>query len=87
MAPRHLSLLCFRYKPQEIQDERCLDQANQQLLQALNTSGELYLSHCRLQGKLVLRLCVGQTYTERHHVEAALKIIFKTARGLRASRQ
>jgi aromatic-L-amino-acid decarboxylase len=35
----------------------------------LNGSGDLYLTHTKLDGKLTLRLCVGQTNTQARHVE------------------
>jgi len=62
-APVPLNLVCFRL--------RAGDAANQQLLQRLNASGALYLTHTRLDGRLTLRFCVGQTHTELRHVEAA----------------
>ncbi len=62
-APPRLNLVCFRH--------RGGDELNQRLLERLNASGDLYLSHTRLAGRLVLRLCVGQTSTERRHVQAA----------------
>jgi aromatic-L-amino-acid decarboxylase len=42
---------------------------------ALNKSGKIYLSHTRLNGRFVIRLCVGQTRTERRHVEQAWEMI------------
>jgi len=63
MAPATLNLVCFRLKAD--------DAANERLLQALNASGKMYLSHTKLHGKFVLRLCVGQTYTEEEHVRGA----------------
>jgi aromatic-L-amino-acid/L-tryptophan decarboxylase len=58
-----LNLVCFRL--------RGSDAANQALLDRVNGSGELFLTHTRLADRLVLRLCVGQTATERRHVERA----------------
>jgi len=66
-APTPLNLVCFRLKSG--------DQANQKLMDALNRSGDLYLTHTRLDGKLTLRLCVGQTNTTARHVENAWKRI------------
>lgn len=66
-APPQLNLVCFRLKG--------ADELNQQLMDRLNQSGELYLSHTKLNGKLVLRLCVGQTNTEERHVERAWQVI------------
>jgi len=62
-APATLNLVCFRL--------RAGDAENQRLLDRLNTSGDLYLTHTRLDGKLTLRMCIGQTNTQAHHVERA----------------
>ena len=62
-APAPLNLVCFRLKSG--------DDANQKLMDALNRSGDLYLTHTKLNDKLTLRLCVGQTNTAERHVERA----------------
>ncbi len=62
-----LNLVCFRHKGG--------DQANQTLMDRLNRSGNLYLTHTRLNNKLTLRVCVGQTNTQARHVEQAWKRI------------
>jgi len=62
-APVPLNLVCFRL--------RSGDEDNQKLMDRLNQSGDLYLSHTRLDGKLTLRLCVGQARTEARHVARA----------------
>jgi aromatic-L-amino-acid decarboxylase len=62
-APAPLNLVCFRH--------RGGDEINQRLMERLNQSGKLYLTHTRLDERLTLRFCVGQTYTERRHVERA----------------
>jgi aromatic-L-amino-acid decarboxylase len=59
-APAPLNLVCFRLKSG--------DQANQRLMDALNRSGDLYLTHTRLNDRMALRLCVGQTNTTERHV-------------------
>jgi aromatic-L-amino-acid decarboxylase len=66
-APVPLNLVCFRL--------RSGDGDNQKLMDQLNQSGKLFLTHTRLDGKLTLRLCVGQTHTEARHVEAAWQLI------------
>jgi aromatic-L-amino-acid decarboxylase len=70
-APAPLNLVCFRLKSG--------DETNQRLMDSLNDSGELYLTHTRLDDKLTLRLCVGQTNTTERHVEKAWKVIQETA--------
>lgn len=62
-APAPLNLVCFRHVGG--------DDVNQRLLDELNASGAMHLTHTRLDGLLTLRLSVGQAQTERRHVEAA----------------
>jgi aromatic-L-amino-acid decarboxylase len=73
-APAPLNLVCFYH--------RGGDAINEALLERLNRSGELYLTHTRLGGRFVLRLCVAQTYTERRHVERAWQRIREEAAKL-----
>jgi aromatic-L-amino-acid/L-tryptophan decarboxylase len=60
-APVPLNLVCFRHKAG--------DEANQTIMDRLNRSGGLFLTHTKLNGKLTLRMCVGQTNTQARHVE------------------
>ncbi len=73
-APAPLNLVCFRH--------RGGDEANERLMNRLNRSGDLYLTHTKLDGRFTLRLCVGQTNTTRHHVEAAWRRIKEEAAKL-----
>jgi aromatic-L-amino-acid decarboxylase len=70
-APVPLNLVCFRHKGG--------DEANQGLMERLNRSGDVYLTHTKLGGRITLRLCVGQTNTEARHVERAWKRIQEEA--------
>jgi aromatic-L-amino-acid/L-tryptophan decarboxylase len=70
-APAPLNLVCFRLKAG--------DEANQALMERLNRSGSLYLTHTKLDGKFTLRFCVGQTNTVARHVERAWKLIREEA--------
>jgi aromatic-L-amino-acid decarboxylase len=71
VAPVSLNLVCFRLKEP--------DSANETLLQKLNASGRLFLSHTKLNGNFVLRFCIGQSYTEEENVRAAWQEIQKQA--------
>lgn len=75
-APAPLNLVCFRH--------RGGDEFNQQLMETLNSSGALYLTHTKLGGKFTLRMSIGQTHTEARHVEQAWKAIVATAAALRS---
>jgi len=66
-APVPFNLVCFRHGGG--------DAFNQALMDALNRSGDLYLTHTRLNDKLTLRMSIGQTNTRARHVENAWKRI------------
>lgn len=78
-APVNFSLVCFRLKPDGLTDKDELDKLNLSLLQKLNESGKLYLTHTRLNGAFVLRIVTAQTYTTLEHVEKAWNIILQTS--------
>ncbi|MDX1382952.1 MAG: amino acid decarboxylase, partial [Thermoanaerobaculia bacterium] len=55
---------------------------NRALAERLNAEGDLFLSTTELDGRHTLRLCVGQTRTERRHVEAAWRRVLTAAEAL-----
>jgi aromatic-L-amino-acid decarboxylase len=67
-----LSLVCFRYRGD--------DALNERLLERLNRSGRLFLTHTRLRGRYVLRFCVGQWRTQERHVREAWEAIRSAAK-------
>jgi aromatic-L-amino-acid decarboxylase len=73
-VPPPLNLVCFRHVGG--------DEVNQRLLERLNQSGNLYLTHTRLNDHYTLRFCVGQTHTEARHVHRAWQQIQETAAEL-----
>ncbi|MEE9566545.1 MAG: pyridoxal-dependent decarboxylase [Desulfobacteria bacterium] len=73
-APAPLNLVCFRHTGG--------DRFNQKLLNSLNQSGNLYLTHTTLNDQYVLRFCVGQTHTEADHVYHAWRQIQEKATEL-----
>jgi aromatic-L-amino-acid decarboxylase len=74
-APAPLNLVCFRH--------RGGDEVNQRIMDTVNASGRLFLTHTKLEEKLTLRMSIGQTHTERRHVEAAWAAIRDAANGRR----
>ena len=70
-TPAPLNLVCFRHRDS--------DEVNQRLLNALNCTGKLYLTHTQLDGKFTIRFNVGQTHTQQRHIEAAWEHISSLA--------
>jgi aromatic-L-amino-acid decarboxylase len=73
-APRNFSLVCFRL---EGADER-----NRALLERVNSSGEMFVSHAMLDGRYVLRLAIGQMRTSEKDVQIAWDVLRREASEL-----
>ncbi|MBC7362386.1 MAG: aminotransferase class V-fold PLP-dependent enzyme [Candidatus Aminicenantes bacterium] len=73
LAPVYFSLVCFRLNDGRSEEE--LNALNQRLLEAINSTGKIFLTHTTLNGKFTLRLVVGQRTTEERHIRQALEII------------
>lgn len=72
MAPVTINVVCFRYHPfHRTVTEEELEQINQGLMDALNRSGRMFVTHTKLKGRFTLRLCIGQTNTTQDHVQKA----------------
>lgn len=71
-APQRLSLVCLRY--------RGSDEENRAIMDQVNDGGEVFLSHCVLNGRYVIRLAIGNMGTTREHVQRAWELIRKAAR-------
>jgi aromatic-L-amino-acid/L-tryptophan decarboxylase len=72
-APRRFSVVCF-----------CVDgpdERNRELLERVNASGEIFISHAVLDGRYVLRLAVGQMSTTLDDVKKAWEILRSAARA------
>jgi aromatic-L-amino-acid/L-tryptophan decarboxylase len=62
-APRHFSLVCFQHAG--------TDEENEAIVERVNRSGELFLSHTRLNGRYVIRLAIGNERTTEEDVRRA----------------
>ncbi len=71
MAPAPLGLVCFRHVPAGMLDGPELDAHNRRILEPMNASGEVFLTHTTLRGQFTIRLAVGQRTTEERHVRRA----------------
>jgi aromatic-L-amino-acid decarboxylase len=73
-APRPFSVVCFRL---EGSDDR-----NRELLERVNATGEIFISHAVLNGRYALRLAVGQQRTTEDDVQLAWDVLRREAAGL-----
>jgi aromatic-L-amino-acid decarboxylase len=71
-APRALSVVCFRRVG--------ADEENEALLQRVNATGEIFISHTRLDDRYVLRLAIGNARTTEDDVRRAWEVLRKCAR-------
>ena len=77
LAPIPINTVCFRYAPPGYRGD--LNELNARLIDRLNSSGKLYLTHTKLRDQYTLRLVVAQTNTEERHIQQAFDLIVKTA--------
>ena len=82
LAPVPFSVVCFRTGPAGA-DESETDALNERLLEAVNSTGEVFLSHTRLDGRFAIRLAVGHVRTEERHVRRAWELLDENLRALR----
>ncbi len=74
VAPVPFSVVCFRLRG-DAPDER-----HQRVLDTINASGEVFLSHTKLDGRYVLRLAIGNLNTTERHVARAWELLNLAAR-------
>ena len=84
-APVLLSLVCFRFVPPGADEAGCT-RANAEILERVNASGDVYLSHTKLADRYVLRLAIGNIRTQESHVSRAWDLLKGAAAEVRLAR-
>ena len=74
VAPVPFSVVCFRLRG------GASDEAHQRVLDTINSSGDVFLSHTKLDGRFVLRLAIGNIKTTERHVARAWELLNSAAR-------
>ena len=80
LAPVPLNTVCFRYTKAETIS---LDEANEEIMNAVNKTGKLFFTQTRINDVFTLRLAFGNTNLEAYHVENAWQLIQETAEQIR----
>jgi aromatic-L-amino-acid/L-tryptophan decarboxylase len=86
LAPVPFSTVCFRHVPPDLADDpgepetaAAIDRHNERLLDAVNRTGEVFLSHTRLREAFTIRLAIGNLRTEPRHVARAWELLRREA--------
>lgn len=79
MAPVPFALVCFRACQAGAEN---LDVLNESLMNAVNATGEAYLSHTKLNGNFTLRLSVGSIRVEERHMVKVWELLNRELDGL-----
>ena len=89
LAPVPFSTVCFRWRParlagreDEAEARALLDERNAAIIDAVNRTGEVFLSHTRLADRFAIRVAIGNIRTESRHVERAWELLRREATRL-----
>jgi aromatic-L-amino-acid decarboxylase len=74
LAPVPFSVVCFRARPEGLSGE-ALDRLNLELLERVNASGEIFLSHTRLDPGIALRVAIGNLGTTEADVKRCQELL------------
>ena len=92
LAPVPLSLVCFRACPPrdgETDEERAarLHKLNEEVMHAVNATGEAFVSHTKLDGRFTLRLAVGNIRTTEVHITRVWRLLQEACEQIASSKQ
>ncbi len=89
LAPMPFSTVCFRYRPHRLasrQDDPAvaeeLDRVNVALMDAINRTGKVFLSHTRLNGRFAIRLALANLHTESEDLDVVWEVVRTQAAAL-----
>ncbi len=82
MAPVTFSTICFRAHPPDINYEKVLEELNINLMNKINETGKIFLSHTKLNNKFVIRMTIGSIRTSEIHVKKAWELIQETLESI-----
>lgn len=78
VVPRNFAMVCFRGLPSTLDKASEVERVNKfnsELLESINRSGKLFMTHAMVEGIFVIRFAIGATLTEERHVVAAWKVV------------
>lgn len=92
LAPVPFSTVCFRHVPAALAAGRDdpavadrLDRLNTRLMEAINRTGQAFLSHSRLKGCFAIRVAINNLRTEDADLDLVWQIVRREADALRSA--
>ncbi|KAI3470591.1 hypothetical protein Pfo_027254 [Paulownia fortunei] len=89
VVPRNFATVCFRISPVEVggndpifSKEEATNNINAKLLESINESGKIYMTHAVIGGVYVMRFAVGASLTENRDVSFAWKVMQEHANAM-----
>ena len=76
VMPRSMNLVCFRY----VGTDGDLNTINAELMEKINKTGKIYLTHTVVDGKYCMRMSIGHRSVTKEHVMSAWELITSLAR-------
>ena len=78
VAPAPLSLVAFRFISEKLND-LALDDANHRIMERVNGSGEAFLTHTVVNGRICLRVSIANLKTTKTHVRRTWELLQQAA--------
>lgn len=90
VVPRNFSTVCFRVLPLEVNGNRRGDMSseemgnrvNAELLESINESGKIFMTHAVIGGVYVMRIAIGGSLTRTRHINLAWEVVQEHANAL-----
>ena len=78
VAPAPLSLVAFRFVSEKLNGS-ALDDANHRIMDRVNKSGEAFLTHTVVHGRICLRVSIANLKTTNAHVQRTWELLQQAA--------
>lgn len=82
LAAVTMAVVCFRFVPRGRVGQRSaeeLNEINRRLVEKINATGEAYLTHTTLRGRVAIRIAVGNVLTTERHLAHVFELIKREA--------
>jgi len=90
-VPRNFATVCFRVLPNKKSklcsndNEEGANELTRKLLESINASGDVHMTHSVVGGVYIIRFCVGASLTEDRHVVYAWKVVLENLAAILAT--